>query len=71
MACEVCGRPGPNDAAHIRSKGAGGGDELWNLMTLCRKDHQIQHAMGIESFVEKYGLPIDLDGIYPKRNDRL
>ncbi len=42
--CLVCGLP--SDACHIRSRGAGGGDEKWNLVPLCREHHQMQHKAG-------------------------
>ncbi len=70
--CRACGKSPPNDPAHIRSRGSGGGDRLEdgtpNVIALCRTCHQIQHAHGWEYMVEKFQLPIDLDGIYPKLN---
>ena len=55
--CVVCGRPGPNDPAHIRSAsmkydkpltGAGRKpDDRW-AVPLCRADHDAQHAAGDE-----------------------
>ena len=44
--CAACGTTREVDAAHIRSKGAGGGDDYWNLLALCRTHHQKQHAVG-------------------------
>lgn len=65
--CEVCGKLPPSDPAHIHSRGAGGSDDLSNLMALCRKHHIEQHQIGLHSFTLKYNLPLDLSGIYPKR----
>lgn len=67
MPCEVCRAAPPNDTDHIRTVGSGGGDELSNLMPLCRKHHQEKHQTGIKTFASKYKLPIDTSGIYPKR----
>lgn len=43
--CVACGKR-PSDPAHIRSKGAGGPDESWNLIALCRRHHSQQHQHG-------------------------
>jgi predicted restriction endonuclease len=41
--------------AHIVSKGAGGTDDIWNLMHMCTKDHlMLQHQKGWLAVVEKY-----------------
>jgi hypothetical protein len=53
MACIVCRRR-PVDAAHIKSKGSGGPDEMANLMPLCRTHHQMQHAQGHIFMIEKF-----------------
>jgi len=50
QSCLLCGSPPPVDAAHIMSRGAGGPDEIWNLMPLCRKCHSEQHTVGIFTF---------------------
>jgi hypothetical protein len=36
----------PMDCAHIRSRGSGGPDEPWNLVSLCRHHHAMQHSQG-------------------------
>lgn len=66
--CMVCGAPPPSDPDHLRSRGAGGGDELSNLLALCRKHHVERHRSGIKTFVEKYKLRVSFDG-FPKRTD--
>lgn len=47
--CEWCNCPLPNgaDPAHIFSRGAGQVDIAGNLVALCRKDHNRNHA-GLE-----------------------
>jgi 5-methylcytosine-specific restriction endonuclease McrA len=54
LGCLVCGYS-PADAAHVKSRGAGGG---WyqNLVPLCRKHHTEQHTIGIKTFEKKYDL---------------
>lgn len=59
MPCVACGRSGPSDAHHIRSRGAGGGDELTNLMSLCRICHVEIHKIGRKTFFDKYELEVD------------
>jgi len=51
--CIACGAT-PCDVAHIRSRGAGGGDQEFNLLSLCRLHHSQQHAIGWKKFTEKH-----------------
>lgn len=51
--CQAC-LAKPSDPAHIRSRGAGGGDYHWNVMPLCRIHHIEQHKIGWTAFAEKY-----------------
>ena len=53
MSCVVCGQS-PTDRCHIRSKGAGGPMEEWNLYLACRKHHRLQHRLGWGWFLEKH-----------------
>ena len=53
--CVVCGL-WPVDVHHIRTRGSGGGDELSNLMALCRRHHVEIHQTGRETFMRKYKL---------------
>lgn len=39
---------------HLKSRGAGGGDTLDNLMPLCFKHHQEIHRIGRSMFAAKY-----------------
>jgi hypothetical protein len=51
--CLACGNS-KVDPAHIRSRGAGGPDEEFNLLPLCFKDHRLQHDRGWKAFIAKY-----------------
>lgn len=53
LPCCVCGA-WPSDPSHIRSKGAGGPDEFFNVVPKCRKCHTEYHQYGITKFIEKY-----------------
>jgi hypothetical protein len=48
--CAGCGGS-PTDRAHIKSRGAGGGDEESNVVALCRRCHQRQHQVGWSKFM--------------------
>lgn len=50
----ICGDGG--ESHHIITKGAGGCSCEINLMPLCRKHHSEIHALGVETFMNKYGL---------------
>jgi hypothetical protein len=50
--CVICGKP--SDAAHIKSKGAGGDDVPDNLYAACRYHHYCQHQLGFARMVELY-----------------
>lgn len=66
----ACGRGPRSDPAHLRSVGAGGGDELTNLIPLCRRCHSEQHRTGIRTFVQKYNLPVEWETTgWAKRGD--
>lgn len=51
--CVVCGST-PVDRCHIRSKGAGGPDEEWNLISQCRAHHREQHDLNWWRYVKKH-----------------
>lgn len=53
MKCLVCGSANV-DVHHIKTRGSGGSDQLWNLMPLCRREHQEIHKIGNIKFIEKY-----------------
>jgi hypothetical protein len=52
-ACVICG-VSPADKCHIKSKGSGGCAAKWNIVSLCRACHQLQHRIGIITFYYKY-----------------
>ena len=45
------------EAAHINSRGAGGGDR-GNAIPLCRLGHQAQHTQGIKSWAQFWRLDL-------------
>jgi hypothetical protein len=53
--CMAC-RNYPCDPAHVRSKGAGGPDTLWNVIPLCRSCHHFQHQLGWKVFFDRWPL---------------
>lgn len=44
---------GRTEAAHLKSRGAGG-DDRNNVLNLCTAHHREQHSIGWESFATKY-----------------
>jgi hypothetical protein len=54
LNCSSCGKTPPSDASHIRSKGAGGPDTVWNLFPKCRDCHQEWHRVGWKTFIQKH-----------------
>ena len=46
-----------SEAAHVRSRGAGGADD-GNLLPLCHTHHCEQHRIGIKSFAAKHGVDL-------------
>jgi hypothetical protein len=50
---------GTVEAAHVKSKGAGGCDE-GNTLPLCAGHHYIQHTIGIRSFAVRYEKNLEL-----------
>lgn len=51
--CELCGKNGPTEKHHIKSRGAGGDDVKENLIEVCRICHIKIHSGNIRK--EKYG----------------
>jgi len=54
--CLINGCNGKRDGVghHVKSRGSGGSDNIWNRASLCRKHHQECHGYGIKTFTEKY-----------------
>ena len=46
------------EAAHVKSRGAGGGD-FGNVLPICAGEHARQHNIGIASWAASYGLTLD------------
>jgi 5-methylcytosine-specific restriction endonuclease McrA len=53
LPCAVCSST-PADPDHVRTKGAGGGDNLSNLCPLCRDCHIKRHSIGAKAFYTQY-----------------
>lgn len=50
---------GPIEAAHVRSRGAGGTRR--DLVPLCQRHHRAQHSEGIKSFANGFGLDLQAE----------
>jgi hypothetical protein len=53
LSCVACGRV-PCDPDHIKTRGAGGGDDSHNVWPLCRLCHVERHAKGLRHMATKY-----------------
>jgi hypothetical protein len=56
MPCEACLEYSNNAAHHIITKARNGGDDAWNLMTLCFKCHRYWHDNPFDEVIFKLGL---------------
>jgi 5-methylcytosine-specific restriction endonuclease McrA len=57
--CRHCGNRSMLDPHHVVHRSAGGEHALWNLLTLCRKCHEDEHAGRLRiEIIELY--PTDL-----------
>lgn len=58
LNCLACGKAPPNEAHHIRSRGAGGKDDFFNVISLCDRHHrggpEAWHQIGAISFINKF-----------------
>lgn len=54
MPCAACGHMPPSDPHHIKTRGAGGTDDGWNIVSLCRAHHIQWHSMGPSKMLELY-----------------
>lgn len=57
LPCCVCGKPGPSDPDHVRTKGAGGKDR-GNIVPLCRRHHDEKGCKGIGWIQQTYGVDL-------------
>lgn len=62
--CEACGesRDGYVCYHHIKSRGSGGSDHPFNLMSLCQQHHNEIHMIGLYRFAFKYKIDMELKG---------
>lgn len=51
--CCVCGST-PSDPSHIKSRGSGGSDTIWNVVPHCRRCHSLWHSMGRDEFLKRF-----------------
>lgn len=51
--CLICGNP-QVDMCHIRTRGAGSGNEWWEYLYMCREHHQQQGSWGWNKFLGAY-----------------
>lgn len=56
LPCIACGDQGEDRIClhHVKTRGSGGSDNAWNLMSLCQKHHNEIHQKGTPHFIEKY-----------------
>ena len=58
LPCLCCSKPGPNEAHHVKSRGAGGGDTYFNLISLCTDCHTMGpnawHKIGSITFLYRF-----------------
>ena len=58
LLCLACGRAAPSEAHHVRSRGAYGGDDAWNVIPLCAQHHTLGkdawHRIGPLLFLKRY-----------------
>lgn len=59
---------GPTEPSHIKTRGAGGGDE--KAVPHCAKHHRLFHSMGRQTFDAQYGDQLFLAAVYRARYER-
>lgn len=52
--CDACGKHRILERCHIRSRGAGGSDDDWNILHMDRVCHQFQHQCGFVRLIYLY-----------------
>lgn len=52
LTCLICSKPA--ERCHIKSRGAGGPDDDWNILYACHDHHMIQHSVGWKKYLERY-----------------
>lgn len=63
LRCLACGAQPPSEAHHVRSRGAGGKDDFWNIIPLCTQHHTMGadawHRIGSVQFVRRFPWVLD------------
>jgi hypothetical protein len=54
MPCSVCLAPAPSECHHYITRGAGGSNEMSNLVSLCHRHHHEFHNNGRKQWTTKY-----------------
>lgn len=54
--CATCYARPPSDAAHVKTRAAGGGPD--DMIPLCRKCHRRQHDLGVKTFAARHGVDL-------------
>lgn len=54
VMCVACRNRRADCFHHVKTRGSGGSDELWNLMPLCITHHNAIHAKGTIWMTEKF-----------------
>lgn len=52
--CPACGQYKKLDRCHLKSKGAGGTWDEFNIILMCRDCHIKSHAYGWKKFLDKF-----------------
>lgn len=52
--CVCCKKFGPVDSCHIKSRGSGGPNEGFNLLSMCRSCHRLQHTVSWSGLLKRY-----------------
>ena len=53
MSCLACNKY-PSEPHHLQSRGAGGGDDHWNVIPTCREHHTEVHLKGLVYLANRY-----------------
>ena len=63
--CLNCGKQtsGGNCFHHIKTRGSGGTDDVWNLMPLCFFCHERVHKIGLLKFSENFAVKLFLENL--------
>jgi len=56
MTCVIqgCRRPRDFRGHHVKTRGSGGSDGIWNRLGVCRAHHEEAHTVGMAEFRKRY-----------------